>query len=122
MRDGQPSQTARGAAAYRAIHQQRKVGAIFKDPLASRILDVETAAALDEIAANDSLRSWRLFITARSRFSEDAMGDSIACGVRQVVVLGAGLIPSRCEILMLTSAFTRSRSTTLRPKCGSAIG
>lgn len=91
MRDGQPSQTARGAAAYRAIHQQLEGGAIFKDPLASLILDVETAAALDEIAANDSLRSWRLFIAARSRFSEDAMGDSIACGVRQVVVLGAGL-------------------------------
>ena len=91
MRDGQPSQTARGAAAYRAIHQKLEGGAIFKDPFASRILDQETAAALDEIAANDSLRPWRLFIAARSRFSEDTMADCIACGVRQVVVLGAGL-------------------------------
>jgi methyltransferase (TIGR00027 family) len=91
MRDGQPSQTARGAAAYRAIHQKMEGGAIFKDPFASRILDQETAAALDEIAANDSLRPWRLFIAARSRFSEDTMADCIACGVRQVVVLGAGL-------------------------------
>ncbi|WP_247483361.1 SAM-dependent methyltransferase [Bradyrhizobium sp. 15] len=91
MRDGQASQTARGAAAYRAIHQKLEKGAIFKDPLASRIIDQETAAALDEIAANDSLRPWRLFIAARSRFSEDTMGDCIACGVRQVVVLGAGL-------------------------------
>ena len=91
MRDGLPSQTARGAAAYRAIHQKLEGGAIFKDPFASRILDQETAAALDEIAANDSLRPWRLFIAARSRFSEDTMADCIACGVRQVVVLGAGL-------------------------------
>ncbi|MCG2631074.1 class I SAM-dependent methyltransferase [Bradyrhizobium sp. WYCCWR 13023] len=91
MQDGQPSQTARGAAAYRAIHQQLEGGAIFKDPLASRILGIETAAALDEIAADDSLRPWRLFIAARSRFSEDAMRDRIACGVGQVVVLGAGL-------------------------------
>jgi methyltransferase (TIGR00027 family) len=91
MRDGQPSQTARGAAAYRAIHQKLEGGAIFKDPFASRILDQETAAALDEIAANDSLRPWRLFIAARSRFSEDTMADCIAYGVRQVVVLGAGL-------------------------------
>ena len=91
MRDGQPSQTARGAAAYRAIHQKLEGGAIFKDPFASRILDQETAAALDEIAADDSLRPWRLFIAARSRFSEDTMADCIACGVRQVVVLGAGL-------------------------------
>jgi methyltransferase (TIGR00027 family) len=91
MRDGQPSQTARGAAAYRAIHQKLEGGAIFKDPFASRILDQETAAALDEIAADDSVRPWRLFIAARSRFSEDTMADCIACGVRQVVVLGAGL-------------------------------
>jgi len=91
MRDGQPSQTAQGAAAYRAIHQDLEGGAIFKDPLASRILDQETAAALNEIAANDAMRPWRLFIAARSRFSEDTMGDCIASGVRQVVVLGAGL-------------------------------
>jgi O-methyltransferase involved in polyketide biosynthesis len=56
MRDGQPSQTARGAAAYRAIHQDLEGGAIFKDPFASRILDQETVAALSEIAADDSVR------------------------------------------------------------------
>jgi methyltransferase (TIGR00027 family) len=33
----------------------------------------------------------RLFVTARSRFSEDALAASVARGVRQVVVLGAGL-------------------------------
>jgi methyltransferase (TIGR00027 family) len=91
MRDGQPSQTARVAAAYRAIHQKLEGGAIFKDPLASRILDEETAAALSEIAADDLVRPWRLFIAARSRLSEDTMADRVACGVRQVVVLGAGL-------------------------------
>ncbi|TPQ39937.1 SAM-dependent methyltransferase [Bradyrhizobium guangdongense] len=91
MRYGQPSQTARGAAAFRAIHQKLEGGAIFKDSFASRILDQETAATLGEIAANGSLRPWRLFIAARSRFSEDTMADCIACGVRQVVVLGAGL-------------------------------
>ena len=51
MRDGQPSQTARGAAAHRAIHQKLEGGAIFKDPFALRILDQEAAARLDEIAA-----------------------------------------------------------------------
>ena len=61
------------------------------DPLASKILDSETAGTLDVIAANGSLRPWRLFIAARSRFSEDTMRDCITCGVRQVVVLGAGL-------------------------------
>jgi methyltransferase (TIGR00027 family) len=91
MRDGQPSQTARGAAAYRAIHQTLEGGAIFKDPFASRILDEQTAVSLNEMAADESLRPMRLFIAARSRFSEDTMANCVAGGVRQVVVLGAGL-------------------------------
>lgn len=91
MRGGQPSQTARGAAAYRALHQTLDGGVIFRDPLASKLLDDETRPRLDEIAADDSLRPWRLFIAARSRFSEDALAASVAGGVRQVVILGAGL-------------------------------
>jgi methyltransferase (TIGR00027 family) len=88
---GQPSHTARGAAAYRAIHQTLEGGAIFSDPFASRILDDETRARLDETAADPSLRPWRLFIAARSRFSEDTLAACVARGVRQIVVLGAGL-------------------------------
>src|SRR6185437_1571234 len=91
LRGGQPSQTARGAAAYRALHQTLDGGVIFRDPLASKLLDDETRPRLDEIAADDSLRPWRLFIAARSRFSEDALAASVAGGVRQVVILGAGL-------------------------------
>lgn len=91
MRGGQPSHTARGAAAYRALHQTLDGGVIFHDPLASKLLDDETLSRLDEIAADASLRPWRLFIAARSRFSEDALAASIARNVRQVVVLGAGL-------------------------------
>jgi methyltransferase (TIGR00027 family) len=91
MRTGQPSQTARGAAAYRAVHQIHEGGTIFTDPFAVRILDDETRAALDQIAVDPAQRPMRLFIVARSRFSEDAMAASVARGVRQVVVLGAGL-------------------------------
>ena len=91
MQTGQPSHTARGAAAYRAIHQTLDGGAIFSDPLAASILDDETRARLDETAADPSLRPWRLFIAARSRFSEDTLAGCVARGVRQVVVLGAGL-------------------------------
>ena len=91
MQTGEPSQTARGAAAYRAIHQTLEGGAIFTDPFAARILDDETRARLDETAADPSLRPWRLFIAARSRFSEDTLAASVARGVRQIVVLGAGL-------------------------------
>jgi methyltransferase (TIGR00027 family) len=88
---GKASNTARGAAAYRAIHQTLEGGAIFCDPFAARILDDETRARLDETAADASLRPMRLFIAARSRFSEDTLTACVQRGVRQVVVLGAGL-------------------------------
>jgi methyltransferase (TIGR00027 family) len=91
MRAGQPSQTARGAAAYRAIHQTLEGGVIFADPFAVRIVDEEARATLDKVAADPALRPMRLFIAARSRFSEDALAHSVARRVRQIVVLGAGL-------------------------------
>ena len=90
MRYGQPSQTARSAAAHRAVHQMLEGGAIL-DGHPSRILDEQTTASLSKMATDESLRPWRLFIAARSRFSEDTMANCVAAGVRQVVVLGAGL-------------------------------
>jgi methyltransferase (TIGR00027 family) len=91
LRAGEPSHTARGAAAYRAIHQTLEGGAIFHDPFAVRMLDDETRAGLEKMAADASLRPMRLFIAARSRFSEGALAACVTRGVRQVVVLGAGL-------------------------------
>jgi len=82
---------ARGAAAYRAIHQTLDGGSIFRDPYACRILSAETLATLDEIAADLSLRPMRLFVAARSRYSEDGLAACVARGVQQIVVLGAGL-------------------------------
>src|ERR1700730_16253147 len=84
MQAGEPSHTARGAAAYRAIHQTLEGGAIFSDPFASKILDDETRARLDETAADPSLRPMRLFIAARSRFSEETLAACVARGVRQI--------------------------------------
>jgi methyltransferase (TIGR00027 family) len=88
---GQPSHTARGAAAHRALHQTLEGGTIFSDPFAATILDDDTRAGLKEKAADPSRRPLRLFIAARSRFSEDALAACVARGVRQIVVLGAGL-------------------------------
>ena len=45
MQTGQPSQTAQGAAAHRAVHQTLKAGVIFTDPFAVAILDDETRGA-----------------------------------------------------------------------------
>ena len=91
MQTGRPSETARGAAAHRALHQTLEDGAIFTDPFAFDILDDETRARLTEMANNPSHRPIRLFIAARSRFSEDTLATAVARGVRQVVILGAGL-------------------------------
>lgn len=88
MQAGQPSLTARGAAAHRASHQTLEDGAIFSDPFALKILDDETRKRMEETAAD---RPFRLFIAARSRFSEDTLAACVVRGVRQVVVLGAGL-------------------------------
>jgi methyltransferase (TIGR00027 family) len=91
MQPGQPSRTALGAAAHRAVHQVLERGYIFADPLAVRILGVDAEAAVRDAQSDPSKRRLRLFIAVRTRFAEDALTAAVARGVRQLVVLGAGL-------------------------------
>lgn len=98
MENEGPSRTALLTAYARAYHQIADRPAIFTDPLAARLLGV-TAEELAELGtlATDHLgdmvsdRPRRLFFAARSRFAEDAVAAAITAGVRQVVILGAGL-------------------------------
>lgn len=88
MREGEPSQTAFGAAMLRALHQDLDSPRIFTDPLAWRILGDR-----DELL--DGAEHWersrlRLFIAVRHRFAEDALAAAYDRGTRQAVVLGAG--------------------------------
>jgi methyltransferase (TIGR00027 family) len=87
MEHGEPSRTAYSAARYRAAHQILENGAIFTDPLAVRILGTPE----EELLADSPRRGMRVFVAARSRFAEDAVAAAVERGVRQVVVLGAGL-------------------------------
>jgi methyltransferase (TIGR00027 family) len=66
-------------------------GRIFTDPLAVRILGADAEAAIRAAKNDPSRRKLRLFIAARTRFAEDALTAAVARGVRQLVVLGAGL-------------------------------
>ncbi|MCX6468214.1 MAG: class I SAM-dependent methyltransferase [Corynebacteriales bacterium] len=91
MRDGQPSATAFGAARHRAVHQDLDGGVVFSDPLAWAILGVDDRARIVESARGGSRHGLRWFIAARHRFAEDRVRIATARGVRQVVVLGAGL-------------------------------
>jgi methyltransferase (TIGR00027 family) len=90
VRPGEPSRTAFGAAAHRAVHQDLEEGRVFSDPLAWTILGHDRDAVLDR--AREANRPWlRLFIAVRHRFAEDGLAAAVARGTRQVVVLGAGL-------------------------------
>jgi methyltransferase (TIGR00027 family) len=93
MQPGQPSRTALGAAGLRAAHQVLDGAAIFADPLALRILGADADDLVREAKAEAEPFRQRLrwFIAIRSRIAEDALAASIPRGVRQLVVLGAGL-------------------------------
>src|SRR5271157_5753507 len=91
MQPEEPSRTALGAAAHRAVHQVLERGRIFADPLAVRILGADAETAVRDAENNPSRRMLRLFIAVRTRFAEDALTEAVAHGVRQLVVLGAGL-------------------------------
>jgi methyltransferase (TIGR00027 family) len=91
MQSGQPSRTALAAATHRAVHQVLERGHIFADPLAERILGADAEAAVEKARSDASKRRLRLFIAVRTRFAEDALATVVGHGVRQLVVLGAGL-------------------------------
>ncbi|WP_435242418.1 class I SAM-dependent methyltransferase [Streptomyces cucumeris] len=97
MQVGRPSSTARAAAALRAAHQELEGGRVFPDPLALPILGADTGDPVVEAAFRPEREDVRLMVAARARFAEDAVGAAVARGVRQCVVLGAGLDTFGCR-------------------------
>lgn len=83
--------TARRVAMRRATHQLFDRPLVFEDPLAVPILGPEIAASLSP--ESDILREPRLraFMAVRSRYAEEQLGQATRRGVKQYVVLGAGL-------------------------------
>jgi methyltransferase (TIGR00027 family) len=107
MENEGPSRTALATAYARAYHQIADQPRILTDPLAARLLGVtvdeltelgtpaedgpESSADLKMLRLGVSDRPRRLFFAARARFAEDRVAEAVAAGVRQVVILGAGL-------------------------------
>ncbi|MDB5580676.1 MAG: uncharacterized protein JWR80_5852 [Bradyrhizobium sp.] len=91
MQNGQPSRTALAAAVQRAAHQSLDGASIFKDPVARVVLGRDADAMIDAVSADPAQRQMRIFLAARSRFAEDSLAVAVARGVRQLVILGAGL-------------------------------
>jgi methyltransferase (TIGR00027 family) len=93
VREVGPSRTAIGVAIHRAAHQTLDRPPVFVDPLAVRIIGPRGRAALGEARFSRSAfaSALRVVLAIRSRVAEDTLRDAVAAGVRQYVVLGAGL-------------------------------
>jgi methyltransferase (TIGR00027 family) len=94
VKDDLPSRTAYGVAMSRAAHQIFDLPRIFEDPVALPILGPKVTGGIRAAERRFNhlfARYLRAFLVARSRLAEDALGEAVARGVRQYVVLGAGL-------------------------------
>jgi methyltransferase (TIGR00027 family) len=91
MKPNEPSRTALIIARQRAAHQVLDHGSILYDPFAMKILREDEKDVLQFANEHPLASIGRLFTTARSRIAEDALSEAVERGVRQIVILGAGL-------------------------------
>jgi methyltransferase (TIGR00027 family) len=94
MKQDQPSTTAWRVALSRAAHQTLDDPKVLDDPVALPIVGVqgsETLRAGKHRHAGTFARYLRAFVVARSRFAEERLAQAVQRGVRQYVILGAGL-------------------------------
>ena len=94
MIEGQPSDTALQVAASRAAHLRYDPPPhLLEDRQAEALLGPERASLI-EASSNEApwiLVENRLFIPLRARFAEDRLAEAHTRGVRQLILLGAGL-------------------------------
>jgi methyltransferase (TIGR00027 family) len=91
MKPNEPSRTALMIARQRAAHQVLDHGSILYDPFAMKILREQEKDVLQFANQHPLASIGRLVTTARSRIAEDALSRAVERGVRQIVILGAGL-------------------------------
>jgi methyltransferase (TIGR00027 family) len=91
MKSDEPSRMALMVARQRAAHQLLDHGAILDDPFAIKILREDEGDLLRFANQHPMASIGRLLTAARSRIAEDALAQAVERGVRQVVILGAGL-------------------------------
>jgi methyltransferase (TIGR00027 family) len=94
MLPGQPSRTMLRSAIRRAAHQILDDPVILIDPIVVDLIPEASEPAiregLDGPGAPDA-KLFRYMFAMRSRFAEDRLADAAARGVRQYVMIGAGL-------------------------------
>lgn len=96
MQHGKPSRTALRVAIRRAAHQLVDHPPILDDPIAVRLIGPGYERDLER-AAHTVARDFRCFMAARSRYAEDYLAQAVAAGLRQYVILGAGLDTFACR-------------------------
>jgi methyltransferase (TIGR00027 family) len=94
MLPGQPSRTLLRSAIRRAAHQLLDDPIIFYDPVVVELIpeasEQRIVASLDDHGAPEP-KLFRYLFAMRSRFAEDRLAQAAARGVRQYVMVGAGL-------------------------------
>jgi methyltransferase (TIGR00027 family) len=90
METGRASKTALGVAIRRAAHQIMEEPRILDDPIAVRLVGSGFPKQMER-AMHSVGRDFRAFMAVRSRYVEDQLAKAFQRGVRQYVVLGAGL-------------------------------
>jgi methyltransferase (TIGR00027 family) len=91
MKPNEPSRTALMIARQRAAHQVLDHGSILDDPFAMKILREDEKDVLQFASAHPLASIGRLITAARRRIAQDALSGAVERGVRQIVILGAGL-------------------------------
>ena len=87
-----PSSSALKVAALRALHQTMDIPPVFLDPIAERILGPDAAGLLESYRpTTDNSARLRGTLAIRSVIAEETIADAMSRGIRQCVVLGAGL-------------------------------
>ncbi|MFN2640915.1 MAG: class I SAM-dependent methyltransferase [Actinomycetota bacterium] len=87
--------TATGAALTREAHRMLDAHPrIFDDPFAARLLDPgveEVIQLMESMGTPEATAAVRCMVVGRSRYVEDRLARAVQRGVRQYVILGAGL-------------------------------
>src|SRR5262245_35010942 len=95
MEEGKPSQTAIGPAVLRAAHQiLDQEPRILNDPIAVGLVegsDREQILTRATELNGKGMKLARSLFVMRSRYAEDCLKEAAEAGVRQFVILGAGL-------------------------------
>ena len=89
-----PSKTAVLAAVGRALHRDDPQPRVLDDHLALGLAGEEALAVLERLhrdMPSDVLLAFTRWTSVRTRFAEDVVEKSLEDGVRQLVILGAGL-------------------------------